>query len=250
MVKRIAVLGSPISHSKSPAIQSAALSFLGFESKLSVFDVPDHLASWMNQYGSDWDAYAVTMPLKEQALVLADSLDDSSKATGSTNFLMRASDKLLGYNTDVMGIWEATREHQSGTIGVIGTGATARSALHALKGLRLSVWGRDEIKARELAERYFAQSASIEAVSACDLVISTIPKGALASVVLGDKPGVIMDAVYAQPLSNRFRQHISGIEMLIWQAIGQLRILVNEGRAFENEQVLHDLMLSAAKMEE
>lgn len=247
---RLAVLGSPISHSKSPAIQSAALEYLGYDSVIQIFDVSSDLNGWIEVNGPNWNAFAVTMPLKEEAYALAESTDHPSKATGGTNFLLRTSTGYSGFNTDVMGIQKATESFSFDTVGVIGTGATARSALYAMSGRRTLVWGRDTSKAESLASRFGAESSSLETVAKSDLVISTLPKGALAKVLRGKYPGVILDAVYAQPFSESFDRHISGIEMLIWQAVGQLRLMVNDGAVFADEQTLHDLMLRAAKVGE
>jgi len=250
MVKRIAVLGSPISHSKSPVIQAAALSHLGFESVIEKIDVASNLSKWLRENGENWDAFAVTMPLKEEAHEIATSLDEASIATGSTNFLLRTQLGYLGFNTDVIGIREATKTVRRESIGIIGTGATARSALFALGGEKLKVWGRDQAKAEGLAKSSSAISSTLDDVAACDLVISTLPKGILPSLLAGDKPGVIMDAVYAQPLSTNFSRHISGLEMLIWQAIGQLRVMINSGQPFPDEDLIHELMQDAAKVGE
>ena len=247
---RLAVLGSPISHSKSPAIQSAALNHLGHDSAIEIFDVKSDLAGWLEVNGENWDAFAVTMPLKEEAFAIAESTDDPSKATGVTNFLLRTPSGYAGFNTDVMGIQRATEFLDCKTVGVIGTGATARSALYAMNGKSVLIWGRDTSKADALASRFSAKSASLSEVANSDLVISTLPKGALATVLSGKYPGVILDAVYAQPLTASFDRHISGIEMLIWQAVGQLRLMVNRGESFPEEQTLHDLMLKAAKVGE
>lgn len=247
---KIAVLGSPIAHSKSPVIQSAALKYLGHESSFAKIDLPSQLTQWLRDQGSNWDALAVTMPLKEEALSAAETIDDVARATGSTNFLVRTATGFQGYNTDVMGLRSATNHLSFSKVGIVGTGATARSALTAFRDKARLIWGRDMDKAKTLAERYEASTASLDAVLDCELVVVTLPKGVFPSIATGSRPGTVLDAVYAQPFSPNFQRHISGLEMLIWQAIGQLRILLNNAEPFDDEQVMHDLMLRAAEMEE
>jgi shikimate dehydrogenase len=247
---RIAVLGSPIAHSKSPVIQSAALKHLGHESSFAKIDLPSNLTKWLWDQGSNWDALAVTMPLKEEALIAAETIDDVARETGSTNFLVRTAIGFKGYNTDVMGLRSATNHLSFDKVGIVGTGATARSALTAFSDKDRLVWGREMDKANTLADRYGASTASLDAVLDCELVVVTLPKGVFPSLASGSRHGTVLDAVYAQPFSPNFQRHISGLEMLIWQAIGQLRILLNSSKPFDDEQLMHDFMLRAAEMEE
>jgi shikimate dehydrogenase len=247
---KIAVLGSPIAHSKSPVIQSAALKYLGHESSFAKIDLQSNLTKWLRDQGRNWDALAVTMPLKEEAVIAAETIDHVARETGSTNFLVRTATAFQGYNTDVMGLRSATNHLSFDKVGIVGTGATARSAATAFREKARLIWGRDMDKAKTLAERYGASTASLDAVLDCELVVVTLPRGVFPSLASGSRTGTVLDAIYAQPVSPNFQRHISGLQMLIWQAIGQLRILLNNAQPFDDEQVMHDLMLRAAEMEE
>lgn len=112
------------------------------------------------------------------------------------------------------------------------------------------VWGRDPNKLSEIATAYDASAASFEEALAADLVISTLPIGILPQLLERKSGNVLLDIAYTNPSNTRFRVKISGLEMLIWQAIGQLRQLLNEGNQLSDEQELHDLMLQAVMMEE
>jgi shikimate 5-dehydrogenase len=112
------------------------------------------------------------------------------------------------------------------------------------------VWGRDEAKLSDLATKYSATSVNLEQALTADLVISTLPIGILPQLLEGRTGKTLLDIAYMNPANSSFEVKISGIEMLIWQAIGQLRELLNGGNELSDEQELHDLMLHAVKMEE
>jgi len=70
MTLRAAVLGHPISHSKSPALHRAAYARLGVELDYSAIDVtedalPDFMARVREdvRQGESWRGLSVTMPL-------------------------------------------------------------------------------------------------------------------------------------------------------------------------------------------
>ncbi|MDG2479224.1 MAG: hypothetical protein P8M24_04980, partial [Aquiluna sp.] len=66
----------------------------------------------------------------------------------------------------------------------------------------------------------------------CDLVISTLPTGALSEILVGQPSfsGTLLDVAYSNKLgTEHFAESISGLDMLIWQAVGQQRIFNGEG---------------------
>ena len=96
----------------------------------------------------------------------------------------------------------------------------------------LKLWGRRSEAAVPLAENFEAELASLQEVLSCDLVISTLPTGAL-SEILVEQPsfsGTLLDVAYSNKLgAEHFADSISGLDMLIWQAVGQQRIFNGEG---------------------
>ena len=249
MSKKLAVLGSPIVHSKSPQIQLAALSALGIHATFDRIEVAD-LASFLTDH-EDFDAFSLTMPLKEQARLLADWEDPLVSKTNSANYLLRKDGSWKAFNTDVFGIQKAVDGIAANTVGVLGTGATARSGLAAMAGTDLHIWGRKPELAQELARDFGAQVSQLEAALSCDLVISTLPGDALATLIGGSHPGTLLDVVYSRPSPRGFAGYVSGLSMLVWQAIGQLRILINDGdQPLPNEEQLVSVMLNAAELAE
>jgi len=111
------------------------------------------------------------------------------------------------------------------SIGILGNGATARSACVAFEDNQVSVWGRNSDRAMALAEAYGVTVESLGAVLSKDLVISTLPAGALSPLLEGHYPGVLLDVAYANTdTQSHFSSSILGLEMLLWQAVGQQRL--------------------------
>jgi shikimate dehydrogenase len=77
------------------------------------------------------------MPLKEVAFEIATTVSVQAKLTGAINTLV-LGDEIRGDNTDILGIEQAVRESTEsieGPFTIIGSGATARSAVVAARNL-------------------------------------------------------------------------------------------------------------------
>lgn len=254
-MRHYAVLGSPIEHSKSPVIHTAAFDVLGLAADYTRFEVSENLKSWLESK-SDFAGFSVTMPLKKQALDLAERADPLAIATQSANTLVKTDSGWDAYNTDVFGIQQALKGYKFSSVCVLGTGATARSAIVAMLevGKRVSVWGRDSDKVRRLCAEFeidFVEKLHIALSQPA--VISTVVAGALDEQLRSDYKGVLLDVVY-HPWPTKLATHfsggkvISGLEMLIWQAVGQQRLFngqeLDEPLAHENKiiQAVHSAL--------
>jgi len=235
MTKRYAVLGSPIAHSKSPVIHRAAFASLGIDAEYGSCEVSSGLEEFVATKSSEYRGFSVTMPLKEQALNLAQRADSIAIASGAANTLVRTEAGWDAYNTDVFGIQMALANRKYRSVAVLGTGATARSAIVAMQELdkSIQVWGRNSVAIKQLTAEYEINSEPLihKAVQA-DLVISTLPPRALdehLDRVLARPVGLLLDVAY-DPWPSKAAQvwgpdrTISGLEMLIWQAVGQQRL--------------------------
>lgn len=144
LAERLAVLGSPIAHSKSPAIHTAAYERLALDWRYGRRQLEAaELAGFLASRGPQWRGFSVTMPLKEEAHRLSTVLDPIAEESGVVNTLLRiASDtsgapRWAGFNTDVAGLAEAISNaglDATSTV-VIGSGATAVSAILAARRL-------------------------------------------------------------------------------------------------------------------
>ena len=235
MTKRYAVLGSPISHSKSPTIHNAAFSALGVDAEYVAFELGDYLEQFLASQPKEFLGFSVTMPLKEQALNVAERVDSLAIGSGAANTLIRTESGWDAFNTDVFGIQMALAGRKFKTVSILGTGATARSAIVAMQELDKSVtiWGRNSAAIKQLTAEYEVGFEPLlhKAVRA-DLVITTLPPRALDEHLedISAKPsGLLLDVAY-DPWPSKAaalwgtEKTISGLEMLIWQAVGQQRL--------------------------
>jgi shikimate dehydrogenase len=247
------VLGSPISHSKSPIIHTAAFAALGFDAEYGSFEVSSALEKFLATKSIDYRGFSVTMPLKEEALNLAERVDSVAIASGAANTLIRTDAGWDAYNTDVFGIQMALAGRKFRTVAILGTGATARSAIVAMQESDKSVviWGRNSAVIKQLTAEYEIRTEPLlhKAVQA-DLVLSTLPPRGLDEHLdsLVAKPnGLLLDVAY-DPWPSKAAglwgpdRTVSGLEMLIWQAVGQQRLFagndLSEPLAGEKELLL------------
>ena len=241
---KAAVLGHPISHSLSPVIHSAAIEELGLDINYTAIDVDvDQLADFVGQLDDDWCGLSLTMPLKTEILKIVSSHDRLVELTQSANTVFRSDvgDWTLT-NTDVFGICEAVRESgfdSTGSVGILGSGATARSAVAAASELgaqRVFVASRNAQASQEISILASSLGVDLELVSYgsidfsdCGLVISTLPGDSAMNytpLMTVDEKTVLLDVSYSPWPSDLARwwpnaNVISGKEMLLWQATQQ-----------------------------
>lgn len=266
---RAAVLGKPIAHSMSPVLHRAAYDALGLSDWC--YDLRECAAADLRELvaglGPTWRGLSLTMPLKEEALLIAVSSSEVARRTGAVNTLLRRDDGWHGDNTDVHGIREALADAgiRAGRVAeavILGSGATARSALAALADLevgKVSLVVRRDVRASTVAQArdhgFEVDIVRIDdapaAVLGAQLVISTMPAGAgdaLAMAMIdraGDtgsvmRSAVLLDVVYADwptSLAAIAAAHgariVPGIEMLIHQGAAQFELMTGRPAPLE-----------------
>lgn len=247
-VRRAAVLGKPIAHSRSPHLHLAAYRALGLPWTYERVECDAAaLPALVDGLGPEWVGLSVTMPGKEAALAHAGERTERAVLVGSANTLVRTADGWRADCTDVDGVLGALREGGVGTLEravVLGAGGTARPALLALSELgarEVTVLARDAGRAsgaRELAERLglrvtvagFDRATVHEVCAASGAVVSTIPSEAAAVVAesVAAAP-VVLDAIYnpwptplAVAVARAGHTVVGGLRMLLHQAYGQV----------------------------
>jgi shikimate dehydrogenase len=156
-MKRLAVLGHPVSHSRSPAMQNAALKALGLGDEWSyeAIDIePGHFAGRIRELPAQGFVGAnVTIPHKEAALALADEASDAAQQIGAANTLSFRDAAIRADNTDAPGLLAALPGPVEGRSALIlGAGGSARAAVWALagEGASVSLWNRTPERADAL----------------------------------------------------------------------------------------------------
>ncbi len=84
--------------------------------------------------------FAVSMPFKIQTLNYIDQVSDEVKQIGSCNTVINQNGKLIGYNTDYLGvkIYFEKLNLNSKTIYILGNGGFSKAAQYACKLLKLN----------------------------------------------------------------------------------------------------------------
>lgn len=255
-VRRAAVLGKPIAHSLSPALHRAAYASLGLDWSYEAIEVDEAgLAAFLESLDDSWAGLSLTMPLKEEAARLLVDVEPTARALRSVNTVLPGPTGWRGANTDVYGMTQALAhagvgESPAGAV-VLGAGATARSAVAALSELgvpHVTVCARRAEAAAEVADlardlglvARVADLAPDADLIRLPIVISTLPGDAAAdwAALAPSAEGVLLDASYhpwPTPLAASWGSGAvaSGRDMLLWQAVEQVRLMTGREPSVE-----------------
>lgn len=271
-VTRLAVLGSPIEHSKSPVLHGAAYRALGLDWHYDALEVNEAgLADVLAARGPGWRGMSLTMPLKSVVIPMCRSIDETARRTGAVNTIVFDSPTpgapFDGYNTDVEGIVRAIDE--TGTridrVELLGAGNTASSVVLAIAQLGASdvvFRARSLERAKPTAEFAASLGLRVDVVelgapaphSDVDLVANTIPDGRALRVEYPAairRDATLLDVVY-DPWPTALAAHwaeaggtvVSGLDMLLHQAVAQVRLFARADG--EGDSVASDSDILAA----
>lgn len=184
---RAAVIGHPISHSRSPALFARFAREHQIALRYEAVDVaPGDLAATLAKWRRDPEFVGcnVTLPHKERALELADAVEPIARACGAANVLTRVGETLVADNTDVAGIEAALAQHgvemRGARVAILGAGGAARAVAAAARrsgAAALVVAARDLARANALAKDFDAQGALLDAVPIADIYVNATPVG-------------------------------------------------------------------------
>src|SRR5512137_912492 len=150
-----AVLGHPVSHSLSPAMQNAAFAAAGVDGVYVALEVaPDALEAAVRGAASlGFGGLNVTVPHKEAVVPLCAALDLVAEQVGAVNVLARHARGWMGFNTDAPAVRALLTDAGIGPGSravVLGAGGAARAALWAL--LQMGAFVTVAARRREAAE--------------------------------------------------------------------------------------------------
>jgi shikimate dehydrogenase len=136
-MKRVFLIGQPVAHSVSPAMQNAALRAHGLDWRYELLETPRaHLPAAIQRVRADDCAGAnVTIPHKESVVEFLDDVTPAARQIGAVNTIVKRDGKLIGENTDGYGALQTLREARvelrDARIIVLGAGGAARAAVFA-----------------------------------------------------------------------------------------------------------------------
>jgi shikimate dehydrogenase len=244
---RLAVIGHPVAHSRSPAMQNAALAELGLEGEWSyeAIDVaPEALAARVGTMAvTEYAGANVTVPHKEAALDLADAPSEVAREIGAANTLTFVDGAVRAHNTDADGFLAALPGSPRGQRAlVLGAGGAARAVVWALEreGAEVEVWNRTAERAERLCGELGGTPVAAPDQSAYGLIVNTSAAGlggedpfphlpldgerfaaaqTVVDMVYGEAPSPLLVAAAAAGART-----VDGIEVLVQQGALSLRI--------------------------
>ena len=248
------VIGDPVDHSLSPTIHGFWLKELAIDAiygrrLVTRSDLPAYLVE--KRADPAWRGSNVTMPLKLDAVALADSASDRAVATGAANLLMIREGRLVAANTDVGAIATLLAKlHEAkarmGSVTLLGNGGAARAALVALKLVGVTnvrVQARDLAEARKLAVEFGLETGPVpftEPIVSDGLINATplgMPGRDCLNCELQDMPaqGWVFDMAYGPsetPLVEAAKkaglQLVDGLDMLVEQAAASFELFFGQ----------------------
>jgi 3-dehydroquinate dehydratase/shikimate dehydrogenase len=250
----IGIMGLPVAHSLSPRIHNAAFAASGINAVYLPFEVRDAIQfirrlAHPKSRELDWNlrGLSVTAPHKSIVMSCLDWIEPRATEIGAVNTIVIQGVQLHGYNTDAAGfilpLCRAFGSLEKARCAIIGAGGAARACSWALRqeGAEVKVLARNPEKAKALAEEFNVQSGQLTRaqLSGFDIVINATPLG-LRGELQNETPAtaeklrgvrLAYDLVY-NPLETRFIreardagcQTLSGIEMLLAQAVEQFKL--------------------------
>jgi shikimate dehydrogenase len=260
---KAAVLGAPIAHSLSPVLHRAAYQALGLTgwSYQAIECDEAGLPGLLAGCGPDWAGLSLTMPLKRAVLSLLDDAEPLVAEVGAANTVRFDAGLRHGHNTDVPGMITAITEMAAGLPAdpgpalILGGGATACSALAAVRGLGASqatAAVRNPGRAGDLLAAADRLGIPVRlapfgdpAQPAPGLLVSTAPAGAAdhyaERIRQGTlRPGCVLDVVYhpwPTALASAAQQAgvpaAGGFALLLHQAAGQVELMTGRSAPVE-----------------
>jgi len=248
------LLGHPVGHSLSPAMQNAAFKAAGIDAVYGVYDIaPEALTDFLSSVSKKGiSGLNVTIPHKintRHYIEINGMIDSFAKKLGAVNTLKPGPDgRLCGFNTDGPGFYRSLVEDlkfepEGKTVFVLGSGGAATAVVMYLGNgpKRIFISDVDKEKASALKEHYgvyydksrisVVDPAKIEGgLSASDLLVNATPIG-----MKDDDPSPVVkemlhrglrvyDLVYNRPSTElvkdatRLKLHAAtGLGMLLYQ---------------------------------
>lgn len=248
---QLGILGYPLSHSRSPQIQTAGGEYLGLKIKYGKFEIPtENFTSTVPELLQSVNGLNVTIPYKENVLKYLNKADDLVKRIGACNTLVIKNGYIHGFNTDYYGFKESLAGHDLAEkkASIIGAGGASKAVIIALEDMGvkdIEILARNPDKVKDKLpkthkskitltllddELSFEDTAILinstpvgqgrlsNSMPVSDLQIDTLPKDA-----------IVYDLIYSETLFLKTAHEkglttIDGSQMLILQGVKSLSL--------------------------
>lgn len=262
-----ALIGSPLTHSLSPAIHNAAY----HAAQLNFRYVPMELSGTRGfadlkkvAVALKIRGFSVTAPWKIKIMKHLDVIEPSARRIGAVNTIVCDGGRLIGFNTDATGGLSAMQEVLNDlglklrglTVAVVGSGGSARALAHAAAGAgaKVIVASRSAGPGRALAKAANARHVPLFRLSRekYDVLVNCTPVGLGADACpvpdRAIKGRLAYDVIYHQETTSLLKKAqakgmatLGGLEMLVQQAAEQYTLFTGRTAPIE-------LMRDAARL--
>ncbi|MFN8532335.1 MAG: shikimate dehydrogenase [Dehalococcoidia bacterium] len=263
--RRAGVIGKPIGHSLSPAMQNAAFKAVGLAAWYEAIELePEEAPAFfqiLRQPG--WLGVNVTVPHKETAARLVDRQSAEAARAGAVNTVVCVDGELIGHNTDIAGFLRALLEDakfnpDGRRAVVVGAGGAARACVVALAAsvVSVTVVNRDVERAARLVAtlgeptvNHATGLAALTAIRDADLLVNATSVGMQGGPAPDGLPipdgwlpdhGLVYDLVYRPmetPLLRAARsaglQTLDGLAMLVYQGAAAFELWTGRAAPIE-----------------
>ena len=257
MSQYVGLIGYPLSHSISPAMQQAAFDHYGMSVRYELWPTPpEALESEVSKLrGSRYLGSNVTMPHKERVLSLLDEVDPQARPVGAVNTIVARDDRLVGHNTDIYGFTRSLREiggcdpggKRVLLLGAGGAGRAAAFSLVAAGAASVTIANRTVDRAESLARDTGGAAKGVaaipadeellrEAAAGSELIVNATSVGMLHGDAEGLSPldaalippgSLVYDMVY-NPAETPLMRHAERVGA---RTLGGLMMVIYQGAA-------------------
>ncbi|CAH0417952.1 shikimate dehydrogenase [Periweissella ghanensis] len=132
-MQKYGLIGDPISHSKSPAIQNAALQACQIKGEYRLLNTPgEELAQIVARLRADnVQGFNVTTPFKQAIIPFLAGLDQSAAQIQAVNTVKNVAGKWIGYSTDGAGFWQSITVTPGMQVALLGAGGAVKAIISA-----------------------------------------------------------------------------------------------------------------------
>ena len=243
------VIGNPIGHSLSPAMQNAGFAARRMNAVYLPFLVPD-LKDFLGSVGPlGIRGFSVTLPHKERVIRHLDGCDPLAVRIGAVNTVVaRGGGKLYGYNTDYVGVLRSLERRmplRGSHVLIVGAGGAARAVAFALAqaGAAVCVCARRDARAKALARAVGGEAVARPRLRRefFDAIVNATPVGMYPQA--GRSPleanelncRLVFDTIYRPRITRLLQlagrlgiETVSGVEMFVAQGTAQWEIWTGE----------------------
>ena len=242
-----ALIGNPVGHSLSPVMHNSAYRDMDLNARYVSFCVKDLENAILGIRALDIKGVSVTIPHKVEVMKYLDEVDEESRKIGAVNTIINNNGRLLGANTDWMGVVRTLQEAvdiKDRTFLILGVGGTALAALFGIireGGLPVIVnRPEEEETGRKIARLWDCPFYRLSEIGQLrmDFLMNTTPVGMYPNVeqspvspeILGNFRWV-MDVIYNPYKTKLLRDAekagcgvLSGLDMFVHQGAEQIKL--------------------------